>query len=117
EISLAVDGREKQAAWAIVTNARHYAGPFVLAQKAKITEPGLTLFLFRKKSRLAFAVYLAALGLGLVERLRSVEVMPARVIEFRAPKGLAVEVDGDERGFLPQRIEQGKQFLRMVVPG
>jgi YegS/Rv2252/BmrU family lipid kinase len=117
EISLAVDGREKQAAWAIVTNARHYAGPFVLAQKAKITEPGLTLFLFRKKSRLAFAVYLAALGLGLVERLRSVEVMPARVIEFRAPKGLAVEVDGDERGFLPQRIEQGTKFLRMVVPG
>lgn len=75
EISLAVDGREKQAAWVIVTNARHYAGPFVLAQKAKITEPGLTLFLFRKKSRLAFAVYLAALGLGLVERLRSVEVI------------------------------------------
>ena len=117
DISLVVDGREKRAAWAIVTNARHYAGPFVLARKVKITEPGLRLFLFKKKSRFAFAVYLAALGLGLVERLRMVEVLPARVIEFRAPAGLAVEVDGDERGVLPQRIEQGTQFLRMVVPG
>ena len=117
DISLVVDGRERHAAWAIVTNARHYAGPFVLSRKAKITEPGLTLFLFRKKSRLAFAVYLAALGLGLVERLRMVDVLPARVIEFRGPAGLAVEVDGDERGYLPQRIEQGTQFLRMVVPG
>lgn len=117
DISLVVDGREKQAAWAIVTNARHYAGPFVLARDAKITEPGLRLFLFKKKSRFAFVVYLAALGLGLVERLHMVEVLPARVIEFKAPKGLAVEVDGDDRGFLPQRIEQGTQFLRMVVPG
>ena len=116
DISLVVDGREKHAAWAIVTNARHYAGPFVLARKAKITEPGLTLFLFKRKSRLAFAIYLAALGLGLVERLGMVEVVPARAIEFRAPEGLAVEIDGDDRGVLPQRIERGTQFLRMVVP-
>lgn len=117
EISLVVDGREKRAAWAVVTNAKHYAGPYVLAPDAKITEPGLRLFLFKKKSRFAFAIYLAALGLGLVTRLRSVEVMPARVIEFTGPKGLAVEIDGDDRGYLPQRIEQGTQFLRMVVPG
>lgn len=117
DISLVVDGREKRAAWAIVTNGKHYAGPYVLAPQARLVEPGLTLFLFRKKSRFAFAVYLAALGLGLVTRLRSVEVMPARVIEFRGPKGLAVEIDGDDRGYLPQRIEQGTQFLRMVVPG
>ena len=45
-----------------------------------------------------------------------VEVVPARAIEFRAPEGLAVEIDGDDRGVLPQRIERGTQFLRMVVP-
>ena len=117
DIRLVVDGREKRAAWAIVTNGRHYAGPYVLAPDAKITQPGLTLFLFRKPSRFAFAVYLAALGLGLVPRLRSVEVLPARRIDFPGPEGLAVEVDGDDRGTLPQTVEQGTQFLRMVVPG
>jgi diacylglycerol kinase family enzyme len=117
DIRLVVDGREKRAAWAIVTNGRHYAGPFVLAPDADITHPGLTLFLFKKPSRLAFAVYLAALGLGIVQRLASVEVLPARRIDVPGPEGLAVEVDGDDRGFLPQTIERGTQFLRMVVPG
>jgi len=116
DIRLSVDGQEKRAAWAVVTNARHYAGPFVLAPEAAITQPGLTLFLFQKKSRLAFAIYLAALGLGLVSRLSSVEVLSARVIDVQGPEGLAVEVDGDRRGHLPQRIEQGTQFLRMVMP-
>ena len=117
DIRLVVDGREKKAAWVLVSNGRHYAGPFVLAPDAKITQPGLTLFLFRKPSRFAFAIYLAALGLGMVPRLRSVEVLPARHIEIAGPEGLAVEIDGDDRGFLPQTIEQGTQFLRMVVPG
>lgn len=117
DIRLLVDGREKHAAWAVVVNGRHYAGPFVLAPDENITQPGLTLFLFRKKSRLAFAIYLAALGLGIVPRLRSVEVLPARHIDVTAPDGLAVEVDGDGRGFLPQTIEQGTQFLRLVIPG
>jgi diacylglycerol kinase family enzyme len=89
----------------------------VLAPAQDITQPGLTLFLFRKPSRFAFAIYLAALGLGLVPRLSSVEVIPARHIDVLGPEGLAVEVDGDDRGVLPQTIEQGTQFLRMVVPG
>lgn len=117
DIRLVVDGREKRAAWALVVNGRHYAGPFVLAPDENITQPGLSLFLFRKKSRFAFAVYLAALGLGMVPRLRSVEVLRVRHIDVLEPEGLAVEVDGDERGYLPQTIEQGMQFLRLVVPG
>lgn len=116
DICLVVDGREKRAAWAVVINARYYAGPFVLAPDAAITQPGLTLFLFQKKSRLAFAIYLAALGLGLVPRLSSVEVLPARAIDVQGPEGLAVEVDGDRRDHLPQRIEQGTRFLRLVMP-
>ncbi|MEQ8268928.1 MAG: diacylglycerol kinase family lipid kinase [Parvibaculum sp.] len=116
-IRLNVDGKEKHAAWAIVVNGRHYAGPFVLAPDENITQPGLSLFLFRKKSRFAFAVYLAALGLGMVPGLRSVEVLRVRHIDVLEPEGLAVEVDGDERGHLPQTIEQGMQFLRLVIPG
>lgn len=117
DIRLVVDGRETRAAWAIVTNGRHYAGPYVLAPDAKITQPGLTLFLFHKPSRFAFAIYLAALGIGIVPRLSGVEVLPARHINVLGPEGLAVEVDGDDRGFLPQIIERGTQFLRMVIPG
>jgi YegS/Rv2252/BmrU family lipid kinase len=117
DIRLVVDGREKHAAWAIVTNARHYAGPFVLAPQSNITSPGLTLFLLHDGSRFGFVRFLVALAFGCVEKLRSVEALPARHIDVTGPAGLAVEVDGDARGYLPQTIEQGTQFLRLVVPG
>lgn len=117
DIRLLADGHEKRAAWAIVTNGRHYAGRFVLAPDARITEPGLTLFLFKASSRFGFALVLAALGLGLVAKLPGVEVLRARHIDVLEPRGVPVEVDGEARGALPQTIEQGTQLLRLVVPG
>lgn len=116
DIRLIVDGREKRAAWVIALNGRYFAGPYVLSRAGDISQPGLTLFLFRKGSRFAFVRYLIALGLGRVERLSDVEVLPARQIKLLAPEGLEVEVDGDARGALPQVIEQGTQILRLVVP-
>jgi len=116
DIRLNADGHEKRCAWAIVTNAKHFAGPYVLAPQASLDQPGLTLFLFAGSSRFAFARYLIALAFGFVGRLRDVEVLPVRRVELQAPKGLALQVDGDARGVLPQTIEQGRQFLRLVVP-
>ena len=116
DIVLRVDGQEKRCAWAVVSNARHFAGPYVLAPEEHIEAPGLTLTLFRSGSRLAFARYFAALGLGRVHQLKDVEVMHPRRIEAVSPEGLAVEVDGDSRGSLPQTIEMGVHFLRLVVP-
>lgn len=117
DIRLVADGREKRAAWAIVTNARNYAGPFILAPDQNITQPGLTLFLLHDASRFGFVRFLVALALGRVGKLRSVEMLPVRHVDVTAPAGLEVEVDGDARGHLPQAIEQGTQFLRLVVPG
>lgn len=115
-LDLVVDGRREKAAWAVVTNARHYAGNFVLAPEADITWPGLDVFLFRKPGRLAFAGYLLALGLGRAGALKSVTVRRARHIDFLGPEGVPVEVDGDERGYLPRTVTQGTRFLRLVMP-
>jgi diacylglycerol kinase family enzyme len=116
DIRLVVDGREKQAQWAVVLNGRYFAGPYVLAQKGDIAAPGLTLFLFRNGSRFALVRYLIALGLGRVERLSDVEVLPVRHIEVSGGDDVDVEIDGDARGTLPQVIEQGTHILRLVVP-
>jgi diacylglycerol kinase family enzyme len=116
DIHLIVDGREKRAAWAIVINGRYFAGPHILSRRGDISQPGLTLFLFRNGGRFALIRYLIALGLGRVERLSDVEVLPMRMVRFVGPEGLEVEVDGDARGCLPQTIEQGTHVLRLVVP-
>ncbi|MFZ2467559.1 MAG: diacylglycerol kinase family protein [Parvibaculum sedimenti] len=116
DIRLIADGREKRAQWAVVVNGRYFAGPYVLSREGDISQPGLMLYLFRNGGRLALIRYLIALGLGRVAKLPDVEILPVRQVRFLEPEGLAVEVDGDARGALPQTVEQGTRFLRLVVP-
>ncbi len=115
-ISVGVDGVPKEAAWVVVTNARHYAGPFVLSQEAEITEPYQEAFLFRKASRLAFAGYFLGLALGKAARMPGVEVVRFQALEIEGDGPVPVEVDGDTAADAPLTISPGTQFLRLVVP-
>ncbi len=115
-LQVTIDGRVEAAAWVLVTNVRHYAGPFVLAPSASLFQPGLQVFLFRKPGRWAFITYFVALGLGRLERLSAVDVFVASAVEISSTQAACVEVDGDARGGLPLTINKGHQFLRMVMP-
>lgn len=111
-----IDGRVEAAAWVLVTNVRHYAGPFVLAPSASLFQPGLQVFLFRKPGRWAFITYFVAFGLGCLERLSAVDVFVGSAVEISSAQAVCVEVDGDARGGLPLTLNKGQQFLRMVMP-
>ncbi len=115
-ISVVVDGEPQDAAWVVVTNARHYAGPFVLAPTADIADPHLQAFIFQKHSRLAFAGYFLGLALGRVDRMPGVQVSQFQKLELSSVMPVPVEVDGDAYQNLPLTISQGTQFLRLVVP-
>lgn len=115
-LRVTIDGRMVEAAWVLVTNVRHYAGPFVLAPSASLFQPGLQVFLFKKPGRWAFVTYFAALGLGRLDRLSSVDVFVGSTVDITSAEIVSVEVDGDARGGLPITLEKGRQFLRMVMP-
>jgi len=115
-ISVNIDGELQDAAWVLVTNARHYAGPFVLAPMADIAEPHLQAFIFRKESRLAFAGYFLGLALGRITHMPGVHVSRFQKLELSSAVPVPVEVDGDAYQKLPLTIGQGTQFLRLVVP-
>jgi YegS/Rv2252/BmrU family lipid kinase len=111
-----IDGELHEVAWVVVTNARHYAGPFVLAPTVDIAEPYLQVFIFKKHSRLAFAGYFLGLSLGQVARMPGVQVFRFQKLELSSVEPVPVEVDGDAFRSLPLTISQGTQFLRLVVP-
>lgn len=115
-ISVSIDGVVHDAAWVVVTNARHYAGPFVLAPTANIAEPRLLAFVFRSSSRLAFAGYFLGLALGQIARMPGVSVFEFATLELSSSNEVPVEVDGDAYQPLPLTIRQGTQFLRLVLP-
>jgi len=115
-ITVTIDGDRQEAAWVVVTNARHYAGPFVLSRNADISDPHLEAFLFLKGSRLAFVGYFLGLGLGRVANMPGVHVKRFQRLELASAVPVPVEVDGDACHGLPATITQGTQFLRLVVP-
>lgn len=115
-VSVLLDGDLVDAAWVVVTNARHYAGPFVLAPTADIAEPRLQAFIFEKHSRLAFAGYFLGLSLGQTARMPGVRVSCFQELYLSGAAPVPVEVDGDTYQNLPVTIRQGTQFLRLVMP-
>ena len=123
-LKVEINGRSDEQlhgiAWVVVTNARHYAGPFVLSRTTDVTRPGLDVFLFHAGSRLAFVLYFLGLAVGVVEAMPWVTRVRAgtlRVWESGAsPGAVRVEVDGDAVGACPVSIQAGEKILRLIVP-
>ncbi len=63
-LAVTIDGRRHEASWAVITNARHYGGRFVLAPRTGIQERGLEAILFKAKSRAELLAQLMSLALG-----------------------------------------------------
>ena len=64
---LTIDGRHHIATWAVIANARHYGGRFVLAPRTGILERGLEAILFKTRSRAVLLGQLMSLAAGLLE--------------------------------------------------
>ncbi|MEQ9517940.1 MAG: diacylglycerol kinase family protein, partial [Parvibaculum sp.] len=97
-LEVVLEGVSHRVAWMVVTNARHYAGPFTLSRTTDVTSPGLDVFLFRSGSRLAFALYFLGLALGMVHAMPWVQRVSASSL-LVSPKvagdaSYRVEVDG-----------------------
>ena len=66
-LTVTVDGRRHEASWAVVANARHYGGRFVLAPRTGIQERGLQAILFKAKNRAVLIGQLMALAMGTLD--------------------------------------------------
>lgn len=113
-IEVEIDGAVSQAASAIVTKGRLYAGRYLLAPDARPLEPGFRVALFRDGGALRAALAGAALPLGLVPRLPGVEIVAARRVVLRG--GAPVQADGDPAGGLPVSVEDAAGPLRVLLP-
>jgi diacylglycerol kinase family enzyme len=114
-IRAVLDGREDVAASVIVTKGRLYAGRFLLAPGADPHEEGFHVALFRGAGALAAMRYGAALPLGLLSRLPSVEIRRAAEVRLDGAR-IPVQADGDAAASLPVAIGPAPKPMRIVVP-
>lgn len=119
-LTVTVDGHPRQATWAVVTNARHYGGRYVLAPHTGVRERGLQAVLFKARSRTVLIGQLMSLAAGTLDaRCASrgdVEMLACTHVTITSHHPVPAQVDGDVFGSTPLHIDQGEARLKLIVP-
>jgi diacylglycerol kinase family enzyme len=111
-----VDGMPVEGASLVAAKAHFYGGRFVLAPKARLDDPTLQVVVFERAGRGAALGYMVAMGMGLLQRSRSLRVVPAKSVRLLEPAGTAVQIDGDIQLRLPATLRIATTPLQLIQP-
>ncbi|HYD05530.1 MAG TPA: diacylglycerol kinase family protein [Reyranella sp.] len=117
-----VDGARYEAASVIVTRGRHYAGPYVVAPNATLSEPLLHVCLFERWGRSHTLRFGLALLLGRLPKAGGYRVVSGRDVKLSVlhdageARRQPVQIDGDDALTLPVSIGLSSGALRLLQP-
>jgi diacylglycerol kinase (ATP) len=117
-----IDGARYEAASVIVTRGRHYAGPYVVAPLAMLSEPKLHVCLFERWGRSHTLRFGLALLMGRLPKAGGYRVVAGRDVRLSVlhDAGEAgrqpVQIDGDDALTLPVSIGLAAGALRLLQP-
>ncbi|MEQ9639253.1 MAG: diacylglycerol kinase family lipid kinase [Alphaproteobacteria bacterium] len=112
-----IDGQPCMAASVVVSNARHYGGPFVIAPAADLSQPSLQVCLFEHAGRWHAIRYSVALLTGRLAKLADVRLVEGNRVRISGREaGEPVQLDGDIVADLPCEIAVRRDVLRLVYP-
>lgn len=109
-----IDGHSYHTPALIVAKGHYYAGGFVVANQARLTDQQLYAVLFASGTIRSLVSYIFHLACGRLNQHRQVTVLPANSILIHGPVGQPVQLDGDPGGRLPLLIEVGTVPLTVV---
>lgn len=109
------DGRRLKGVGAVVSNCRFYGGHYVVTPEASMFKENLEICLLSQGRRTAFLRFALCLALKRQLRAPHVQLLTVNAVELTG-EGVAVQVDGDDFGQLPARIEAVPRAVTMVMP-
>jgi diacylglycerol kinase family enzyme len=109
-------GREADAGWVLVANARRYGGSFKLSKQAGLHHSGLVVYLLPRGGIARRLAHLTALGMGAIERLPGIAIWSATQVTITSDFPAAVQIDGDRFGTAPVQIKWGEPKLALIAP-
>ena len=113
---VSIDGVSHEAASVVVTNAKRYAGPYVIAPQADMCDDQLQVCRFLTPGRWAAVSGGVALFSNNLKAGSGFAIDPARRIVIDGPAGDPVQADGDIVATLPVEISSLPEALRLVYP-
>lgn len=117
-----IDGASYEAASVIVTRARHYAGPYVVAPEASLDAALLHVCLFECWGWMHALRFGAALVRGALPRTTGYRVVAGRQVRISVLNDAGehrrqpVQIDGDDALTLPVSIGLSTEAVRMLRP-
>lgn len=114
-LRVTVDGREYESASVVVSNARFYAGRYLLAPEARLDEPLLHVCLFRYGDAFNTLRYALALQRDRLPVSRGFKIVSGRDIRIEGENTAPLQADGDIVARLPVNIRPLPDALKMVT--
>ncbi len=111
------NGEEFEATSVVVTRARRYAGPFVIAPGADLGDRFLTVVAVNLRGLANVVRYGAAVAFGRLDWLPDVKVVRAACVTVTGPEGDPVQGDGDIVGRVPFKVSVDEKPIHLIVPG
>jgi diacylglycerol kinase (ATP) len=113
-----VDGKERQASFALITRVRNYGGDFQIARRIKLTDNDFEMVIFENNE---WQDYLRFFGAVVTNRLydtTGVTVCRATHAVLGAPEDnrIYVQTDGEAIGNLPATISTVPDALTLLIP-
>jgi YegS/Rv2252/BmrU family lipid kinase len=120
-LEVAVDGQVHDATFAVVCNARLYAGDWVIAPDARLDSEEMEVMLFSGRGRWKFLALFRQLQLGRAGHLSRgiARVVSGRKVSIRSLESYPVEVqvDGDCVLETPVTCRVSEETITILVPG
>jgi diacylglycerol kinase (ATP) len=116
QLSLRIDGEEKECVFAVICNAREYAAHFVLTPQANISDDYFYACLFKEPGFSNILQYMYHAAQGKLSDLQSVEILQCSEVEAVGPGGIPVQADGEFIGYLPMKFIIHPRSLNVFCP-
>jgi diacylglycerol kinase (ATP) len=105
-ISVKVDGQTYKGNWVLVTNAKHYAGPFSITNSANIFNDVLVCYVFANLTKLNFLQSLwFIIANGDLSKSKHIVTLNSNILEITSSTQTPIQCDGESLTCTPVIIE------------
>ena len=102
--------------WVLITNSKHYAGPYKITKSTSIFNDSIVCYVFNDLSRLGFLYYIfLILFYGDLSRSTKITKIISKNIKISSKEKINVQCDGEKYGNLPIEINFSSEVVNLLT--
>ena len=102
--------------WVLITNSKHYAGPYKITKSTSIFNDSIVCYVFNDLSRLGFLYYIfLIIFYGDLSRSKKVTKIISKNIKISSKEKINVQCDGEKYGNLPIEINFSSEVVNLLT--